>query len=340
MHIVVPELFLPREAAAQACAGMALPALEQLLARADAQPLAADSLEAWMCAAFGVDDGAVAPVMLLADGGTPGDAYWLRADPVHLMLRGSEMILRPLSALDAGEAGQLCEALNRHFAGQGLQFIAPHPLRWYLRLDQAPEVVMHSLAQVAGRDARHFLPHGPGALAWHKLFNEIQMVLYGHPVNDAREARGEWSINSIWPWGGGRAPEAFRSAFASMHAASVLADAFAAAAGIAHIALSDDNAQTDVAREGGTLVVWEGLAEAAQQGDLDAWRAALQALEYQWMRPMLRALRQRRIERLTLDVLHPGQAWRFTLTPRTAWRFWRWRRRVSQYPAALGKNKI
>ena len=38
------------------------------------------------------------------------------------------------------------------------------------------------------------------------LLNEAQMLLHAHPVNEAREARGELAINSLRLWGAGRAP--------------------------------------------------------------------------------------------------------------------------------------
>lgn len=335
VHIAVPDLFLSGETAARATEGMELPALETFLARAEVESVAADSLEAWICRAFGVDDGAVAPVTLLADGGQPGAAYWLRADPVHLTLRGNEMILRPLAALTADEAGEICETLNQHFATDGLHFLAPHPLRWYLRLERAPEVEMRPIAHVAGLDIRTRLPQGPGALAWHRLFNEIQMVLHGHPVNDARELRGEWSINSIWPWGGGSVSEGLHSPYATMCADSELAAAFARVAGITYVELPSGDVEAPASGDQATLVVWDGLNRAAQHGDLGEWRDSLQAFEHRCVRPMLRALREGRVERLVLEALQPGGSWRYTLTRRAMRRFWRRRKRVGQYPHAV-----
>jgi len=43
-------------------------------------------------------------------------------------------------------------------------------------------------------------PKGVEALHWHQLFNEIQMLLFSHPVNEAREVRGELPVNSVWLW--------------------------------------------------------------------------------------------------------------------------------------------
>jgi hypothetical protein len=335
VHLAVSGLFLSGDAAAEGCAGLELHALEALLARAEAERLRADSLESWLCQTFGAADGAVAPVTLLADGERPGSAYWLRADPVHLMLRGSEIILRPAAALTADEAGRLCETLNRHFAGDGLNFLAPQPARWYLRMDRAPGIETFPLAQAAGRDIRSYMPHGPDALAWHRLLNEIQMLLHAHPVNDARETRGELPVNSVWLWGGGYGPGSIRPPYSIVYADSPLAAAFAGAAGIGEHGLAG-GASAAVAAEGRPLIVWDGLSQAAQRGDIDAWRDSLGALERDFVGPLLRALRSRKLERLTLDALQEGGSWRFTLTPRSAWRFWRRSRRLGQYPAAAG----
>ncbi|HKB61200.1 MAG TPA: phosphoglycerate mutase [Gallionellaceae bacterium] len=335
LHLAVPGLFISGDGAEAACAGLRLPAVERLLARADTSVLDAPSMEAWLCAAFGVSDGAIAPVTLLADGGEPGVDYWLRADPVHLMLRGSELILRPVGTLAPEEAVQFCDTLNRHFAEQGLHFLAPHPQRWYLRMADAPRVAMHALAEVAGRDVRHYMAQGADALTWHTVFNEIQMLLYTHPVNDARDARGEWAVNSVWTWGGGRAPEALGAPFSRVYADDPLTLAFAQAAGIEHFALPRDRARPINLEQGDTLLVWDGLGRAVADGDLAAWRDSLQALERLCMVPALDALRRGRLDTVTLDVVQDTRSWQFTLTRGAARRFWRRTRRLSRYPAAL-----
>jgi len=48
------------------------------------------------------------------------------------------------------------------------------------------------------QDVSPYLPRGEGALEWAKLTNEMQMLLFSHPANAAREVRGELPINSLW----------------------------------------------------------------------------------------------------------------------------------------------
>ncbi len=335
VNLVVPDLFLPAEAAAEGYSGLRLPALKRLLARSKRAVLPMSMLETWLCAAFGAE--AVAPVTLMAEGGHPGAAYWLRADPVHLMLRGSEVVLHQVSSLTAEEAGQLCDSLNRHFADEGLHFSAPQPQHWYLRLEQAPLISTHPVAQVAGRDVRAFLPHGGDALQWHRLLNEIQMLLTAHPVNAAREARGDWLVNSIWPWGGGFAPEKLAQPCARVYTDSPLAAAFAQAAGMTPLPISASGAGWRAAETGIMLLVWDGLRHALQHGDLGEWRDSLQQFEDHCAAPLLSDLHRGRIGKITLDVLdeqglHPAPgARRFTLMRRGAWQFWRLPGRLESY---------
>ncbi|MDO8313464.1 MAG: hypothetical protein Q7T25_16155, partial [Sideroxyarcus sp.] len=203
VHLVVADLFLPSDFAAEVCAGLHLPALQKILARGASTGSArtADSrlsLEEALCGLFGAQ--AVAPVSAAFDKLEPG--CWLRADPVHVRLQREQVVLLPNVTVSADESVQFCASLNEHFAGQGMTFFAPHPQRWYVRLNESPDITTVPLSQAAGRNIHGNLPTGAGALRWHQIFNEIQMLLFAHPLNEAREARGEATINSVWFWGG------------------------------------------------------------------------------------------------------------------------------------------
>lgn len=326
VHLVIPDLFLPQHLAAEASAGLALPALGTVLARGQQEALQHDSLEAWLCDAFGVTEQAIAPVTLRADGLEAGRHYWLRADPVHLSLQREQLILHPDVLLTADEAAQLCASLNAHFAGDGMRFVAPHPQRWYVQLDAVPGMSTTPLAQVEGCNVYEHLPQGEDALRWHGIFNEMQMLLYEHAVNQAREARGEFPINSVWLWGGGQAGAELARPYAKVCSDSQLARAFAQVAGIPCGALPDDAAQC--VAEGDVLIVWDGLRRAYQRGDFHAWREALLKVEECCVQPLLAALRGGGIARLTLDTLQGGVSRRFILSRAAAWKFW-------QRPGAL-----
>src|SRR3989339_260007 len=121
VHLVICDLFLPTDIAAEVCAGLHLPALEKMLARGISTGSArADvlglSLENELCGVFGMPCGEgmpIAPVCAAFDG--LGEGCWLRADPVHLRLQREQVVLLPDVVVSAGEAAQLCAALNEHF---------------------------------------------------------------------------------------------------------------------------------------------------------------------------------------------------------------------------------
>ncbi|HUX90460.1 MAG TPA: hypothetical protein VMV48_07180 [Gallionellaceae bacterium] len=321
IHVVIPDLFLPQQLAAYASGDLRLPALEKVLARARVEARHTDTLERWLCEHFGVDDMAIAPLTLLADGVQPGESYWLRADPVGISMQRDQTILQADIALTAEEAAQLCASLNAHFAADGLHFVAPHPQRWYLQLEQVPALQTHPLPQVVGADIHAHLPSGGDALRWHSVFNEIQMLFYEHAVNQAREQRGELPVSGVWLWGGGKAAKDLGRAFACVAGDSELATAFAQAAGIP-VVQSVAQMLRGVG-SGDCLLVWEGLRAALQNADIGKWRSRLQQFENEYAVPLLAALSAGLVEQITLDVLSEGASRRYVLTRAARWKLWR-----------------
>lgn len=347
VHLVVCDLFLPADIAASVCADLRLPALEKMLARGASTGSARTDvtgsartgvlglpLENHLCELFGMPcqpDAPIAPVSAAFDG--LGEGCWLRADPVHLRLQRDQLVLLPDVEAGAGEAGQLCAVLNEYFAGQGMEFFAPHPQRWYVRVDRLPDIETVPLSQAAGRNVHGLLPKGKEAARWHRVFNEIQMLLFAHPVNEAREARGELPVNSLWLWGGGDgdggAATILQKTCDCVSSDEVLAGMFAA---VADIPFSGWPKQWRNEENGDRqLLVWTGLRSALQRGDLETWRTALQEFETGYAQPLWQALRTGKIAQVQLDVFGRDHARCLLLTRADAWAFWRRARPLAEY---------
>lgn len=325
LHLIVPELFPPQDIAAEVCTGLHLPALQKLLARGNASTSPAETLEARLCAAFGVQ--AVAPVRAAADGLEAGAACWLCADPVSLRLTTAQVLLLPDVMPTQEEAAALCASLNEHFAGMGLHFSAPHPQRWYVQVDAEPQMTTTPLRQVAWGDAKLHTPQGADALRWQRIATEAQMVLHAHPLNLVRAARGELPINSLWFWGGGRATP-LAPAIDAIGGDYGLIGAFARAAGMRPV--ESLQAMLDGQYANG---LWVCIApgEALQRGDLYSWREAVRQVEQHYAQSLLTALQAGRLQRLTLEVLREDVAHRFELTRGAAWKLWRGARPLARY---------
>ena len=331
VHLVIPDLFLPKDFAAEVCADLPLPALESLLGKGRSEILAPVALEDLLCEMFGLpcrDDAPIAPISAAFDGLAAG--CWLRADPVHLRLQRDQMLLLAHSEISAEEARQMCASLNEYFAGQGMEFFAPHPQRWYVRLDSLPDIQTRPISQVIGRDVRRALPTGADAAHWHRISNEIQMLLFAHPCNESRDERGELTINSVWLWGAGHSDSVSPQKYCGNASSDqILVEMLAAAAGVPFSAWAGH--WRGVESEGKQLLVWTGLRSALQSGDLAAWRSALQDFESGYAQPLWQALRDGKIAQVQLEILSGNGMRRVMLTRGDAWSFWKRARRLAEY---------
>lgn len=272
------------------------PSLELLLARGRATRSESASLEAWLQAAFGLPGLAAGALTMMAGGADPGGAAWVRADPVHLRLLRDRMVLVPGEALSitGPEARSIAEALNAHF-GTRLQIDAHEPLQWVARLETSLPLGNEPALALAGASA------APGTAD--ALLTEIQMALHAHPVNEAREARGDAPVNSLWLWGAGPAPQGLASRWQSITADDALARGLARAAATRARMGSPGAAWLERSPEDGRhLVVLDSLRARAALSDVEGFSAALLALESEWFAPVLGALRDGRLGMLTVHV--------------------------------------
>ena len=329
-HLLVPDLFWPDRDFRDIYRGLDAPALERLLARGRRRHEDAKSALAWLSEQFGVErqqDWPVAPYSLLAEGGDPGGHHWLRADPVHLRLEGNRLVLTDSGnfSVTPQEAQSLSDSLNAHFSADGLTFCPLRPERWYVRVERAPALETTPLAEAAGRSIEDVLPRGAEAAVWRARLNEVQMLLHGHAINEARESAGNVPVNSVWLWGGGTLSGALSAPFAAVWSGDPYAAGLAQAA---HIAARDlPNGAADLLRasagEGVSLIVLDALRGAAQYGDAHGWREGLARFERDWFAPLLEALRQERIGMLSLHALGPEGVVTAEVTRGDLRRFWR-----------------
>ncbi|HYX66862.1 MAG TPA: hypothetical protein VE935_21775 [Burkholderiales bacterium] len=311
-----------------------LPAVELLLARARAASAERRVMQSWLYEAFGLDEGEhpAGALTALGAGREPEDACWTRADPVHLRVMRDRLILVPGHALGVkpDEAAALCDALNAHFAEtMRLQII--DPLRWCARLAGEAGFEADCPLDAAGRDVDLVLPTGRGAA--HRLLNEAQMLLHGHAVNEAREARGEPAINSLWLWGGGRCPASAAARWQSVAGNEPIALGLARLAGARARSLPGSAAPwlDHSPQEGRHLVVLDSLRAPLALGETAEYREALALLERDWFSPLLAALRAGRIGMLSIHVPDGPECMTYETIRGDLRRFWRRPRRLHQY---------
>jgi hypothetical protein len=124
--------------------------------------------------------------------------------------------------LTAAESAALLEEAKPLFQDEfKADVIAADPNHWFITPAHFASLATHSVDQAHGRNIDWWLPRDTieagTARAWRKLQNEIQMLWHISPVNEARQASGLPTINSIWISGIGsiddlQAPNEIRAA--------------------------------------------------------------------------------------------------------------------------------
>jgi len=325
MHV---EIVAPALLAAQGASRH--PALELLLARGRRthdDPLA---LERWLAREFGLGEEPLPAGALtaLAGGLEPGEDSWVRADPVHLRLQRDSMLLVPAAgfAVSQAEAEAIADAVSRHF-GASFSVHVVSPAAWVLRAKDEIRIEARPPLELAGQDVNASLPAGADAARWHATLNEVQMLLHGHPVNEAREV----PLNSLWFWGAGRLPKEAEGPWQSVTADDPVALGLAKLAAMRHRALPSAAGEwlERLPEAGRQLVVLDALAAATALRDGEAHAARLGAMEAGWFAPLLAALKSGRIGMVTVHLPDAGLS--IETVRGDLRRFWRRPRPVAAY---------
>ncbi len=217
MHLLIPYASGLSDAAVHTLRDLELPHLKRLLTQMDATTrLGTDEYsltpphESALAAAWGWQgsEGALpfAAHAAAADGVEVLDLAWGQLTPTHWHVGRDQVTLGDPDdlGLDEAESRALFEAVRALFESEGYACAWGAPLRWYVAHESLVDLPCASLDRVIGRNVDRWLPEGPQTRLLRRLQSEVQLLLYPHPVNEAREARGRLPINSFWLAGCGR----------------------------------------------------------------------------------------------------------------------------------------
>ncbi len=249
---------------------------------------------------------------------SPAGQWWL-AQCAHLEAGVDRLYMSAaLQSLGVDEWREVECGFNDTFSAFGYRLTDGHGAQAYLVSAADLEVKTVDPARVRGGDVLRALPEGRDAAGLKRLMTEIQMWLHDHPVNIAREERGDEPVNALWIWGGGLLPEygavsklpALRSNDAFLNGLWKLKGGVRA--GVPHSFDAIDLAADDA------MVI--SLACAPGPGETPA--QSMIALERAWFAPAVAALWRGQVSCLQV---HANDRL-FSLTRSGLWRFWRARR--------------
>lgn len=219
-HLLIPYAGVQSPGGQQALASLELPNLERLLARLS--PLESDIGDeespsppheralaralglpggdgqlAW--AAWQVQHGSLAA-------GVPDNAAWAFITPCHWQVSTDHITLHDPAALGLDEAGSraLLAVIAPWFEQDGITLLYDQPTRWLAHGEVFAKLRSTSLERVLQRDVRAWLQSAEHHPLLRRLHSEMQMLLYTHPWNEAREAQRQPTVNAFWVHGAGQ----------------------------------------------------------------------------------------------------------------------------------------
>ena len=218
MHLLIPFAAPLSVAGRQALSTLELPGLQRLLCRLAPGPR--DAGDEWTLSppheralgrALGWQgaDGLLpwAARAAAADGIDTGNQAWGLMSPAHWHVGTDQVSLIDPAGLLLDDTASLAlfDALSALFTSRGYSMLWGSTLRWYLAHHSLAALACASLDRVVGRNVDRWLGQDAATRPLRLLQSEVQMLLYGHPLNAAREAQGLLPVNSFWLSGCGPA---------------------------------------------------------------------------------------------------------------------------------------
>ena len=211
MHLLIPFASHDDEQARALLPTLQLPHLSALMGRLDAGALDAGTAESknppheralarLLC--WTAQDGCApwAAYGRFLQGKAPGGKAWAELTPCFWDVRTAHIqmgVPEDLQLSDA-ESQALLTAMQPYFAGDGITVEYDNPTRWWASSPLFEGLATASLDRVVGGNTNDWMPEADAAKPLRRLQNEMQMLLYTHPVNEARIARGALPVNSLW----------------------------------------------------------------------------------------------------------------------------------------------
>lgn len=154
--------------------------------------------EGWLRRHFGLPASDAVAASTAAMHGVPLPAW--HATPCHVRIGHYQLVLDDPSALGLtlAEARALGDTVAPLFAEAGLGLRVASPLDWFLLGRPDFRLQARSWSMALGRSIDGYLPQGPDASAWRRLFTETQIAWHDHPVNLQRSAQGQPPVNALW----------------------------------------------------------------------------------------------------------------------------------------------
>ena len=230
--------------------------------------------------------------------------------PIHLKTDINNAIVFPVEA-DSHDILKLINDLKDFFK-EDCNIKSLPDNSWLMTLIEVQPITEtpHYLSAL-GKKVTHYLDQAKTNLQWLKLFNEIQMYLYQHDINQQRQSKGQPLINSLWCWGA----DAYNDEqlndtlwFCNDSHLQKIGELYCA-----HSETLEDINKTDIKSD--VIIVDLSLLKLLK-GQNHNIQQALESVEQKYLAPLLQT------NKYNINV-HTGGDFNLHFKPSMAWKFWK-----------------
>ncbi|MEA5098690.1 MAG: hypothetical protein VB032_09180 [Burkholderiaceae bacterium] len=340
IEIIIPFGLPPAKMAAALIRELRTPALATLVARANAAPRLPEfgpqarvlPHGAWLAYQFGLtadfeqnNSPPIATASMQLLGQTPDHGVWFILNPVNIQVGANQILLsdqRHLNLSDK-ESHLLFEVAKPCFDAANKTLLYGSNTVWFVRADDWKALRTSTPDAACGRNLIPWMPQGEMATEWNRLHNEVQMLWHQHPINAAREQRGLEPVNALWLWGGASGALPTLPAITPYIATYNLSGWIST---FGHFAEENNTncsaADLIASAPERSLLLIDNLIAPALARDWPQWLNVFHKLEKLWFAPLLAALEEQKIDRLTLHLSHDTSLASFASDRQTLRKFW------------------
>lgn len=256
----------------------------------------------------------------------PAAGTWFIVNPVHIHVARDHLVLtdqRQLT-LSEEESRSLFDAAKPYFDEAGKPLLYGDAHTWFVHADDWTDLETSTPDAACGHNIDIWMPKGDNALQWRKLQNEIQMLWHTHRINEERESQSQKPVNSLWLWGGAHLADSEAQSTVINHYSATfnLAGWNGAFAQFPRNAQNCTAADVIAAAPKHGLLILDQLIGPALANDWSTWLMQMHALENDWFTPLLNAIKNGKLDQLSLILTHSAGLSEFTVTKNSLRKFW------------------
>ena len=220
------------------------------------------------------------------------------AEPLNLEIKSDHITAYPVTFMsdEADKVINIVEQFNKYFDIDGLKLCYQTNGRLICTSSLHKFPLVKPVYSIIDRDIKHFMPSGPDAKVWLRLFNEVQMFFHEYIPADERIFKAGL-LNGLWFWGGASGNEiSDKKIEGAIIGESDWLKGYCSHHSVSHCEIKDIAASNEV----NFSVLDERLLSSSSYGDFELWSKQINTIDNEIVQPLVDLLKANKINAINI----------------------------------------